>query len=70
MHLNLAEGASRKSVVERKRFYEVSRGSLVEIDAALDICEELKYCEKQKLDQLGFLIVKCFKILTGLIGDK
>ncbi len=34
VHLNIAEGASRKSEVERKRFYEISRGSIVEIDAA------------------------------------
>jgi four helix bundle protein len=33
--LNLAEGASRKSAIERKRFYEISRGSLIEMDAIL-----------------------------------
>jgi four helix bundle protein len=26
VHLNLAEGSSRKSLNERKRFYEISRG--------------------------------------------
>ncbi len=45
VHLNIAEGASRKSEVERKRFYEISRGSIVEIDAALDIDKELKYLD-------------------------
>ena len=34
--LNLAEGASRRSPVERKRFLEISRGSLVEVDAILE----------------------------------
>jgi four helix bundle protein len=29
VHLNIAEGASRKSEVERKRYYEISRGSMV-----------------------------------------
>jgi four helix bundle protein len=29
---NLAEGAARKSGREKKRFYEISRSSLVEID--------------------------------------
>ena len=28
VHLNIAEGASRKSEVERKRYYEISRGSM------------------------------------------
>lgn len=37
VHLNIAEGALRKSETERKRFYEVARGSVIEIDAALDI---------------------------------
>jgi four helix bundle protein len=34
--LNLAEGSTRKSQIERKRFYEVSRGSVVEIDAVFE----------------------------------
>jgi four helix bundle protein len=31
---NLAEGCSRRSEAERKRYFEVSRGSVIEIDAA------------------------------------
>ncbi len=45
VHLNIAEGASRKSDAERKRYYEVARGSVIEIDAALDIAKELGYLE-------------------------
>jgi len=45
--LNIAEGASRKSAAERKRYYEVARGSIIEIDAALDVSAELKYCTKK-----------------------
>ena len=45
--LNIAEGASRKSASERKRYYEIARGSIIEIDAALDISIELKYCKKE-----------------------
>lgn len=41
--LNLAEGSTRKSEVERKRFLEISRGSLVEIDAALETAVDLQY---------------------------
>ena len=29
---NIAEGSSRNSKIERKRFFEISRSSLVEID--------------------------------------
>jgi four helix bundle protein len=41
VHLNIAEGCARKSEGERKRFYEVSRSSLIEVDAALDISGDL-----------------------------
>jgi four helix bundle protein len=37
VHLNIAEGCSRKSPAKRKRFYEIARGSLIEVDTALDI---------------------------------
>lgn len=67
VHLNIAEGASRKSEQERKRYYEVARGSIIEIDAALDIAKDLNYSQNFKLDDLGISIVQCFKILTGLI---
>lgn len=41
--LNLAEGSSRKSVTERKRFYEISRGSVVEIDAVLETAVDVGF---------------------------
>jgi four helix bundle protein len=31
VHLNISEGASRKSEVERKRYYEVARGSVMKL---------------------------------------
>ena len=67
VHLNIAEGASRKSEVERKRYFKISRGSLVEIDAALDIANELKYLDGYNLQNLNSSMVNCFKIITGLI---
>src|SRR5690242_13128264 len=69
-HLNIAEGASRKSETERKRYYEVARGSIIEIDAALDIATELEYLRDIKIDKLGESLVRTFKILTGLIESR
>ena len=68
MHLNIAEGASRKSEQERKRYFEIARGSVIEIDAALDIANDLKYLKNVEMDKLGESLTRCFKILTGLIG--
>ena len=70
VHLNIAEGSSRKSEVERKRYFEISRGSIIEIDAAIDIANELGYLNNYELNKLGDSMVKCFKLLCGLINPK
>ena len=41
--LNLAEGASRRSPAERKRFIEISRGSVIEVDTIFETAVDLKY---------------------------
>lgn len=69
VHLNIAEGASGKSEVERKRYFEVSRGSVVEIDAAIDIAHELNYLKNIPLNLLGEEMVRCFKMLTAMINS-
>ncbi|TMI64627.1 MAG: four helix bundle protein [Bacteroidetes bacterium] len=68
VHLNVAEGCSRKSLVERKRFYEIARGSVIEIDAAIDIAVNLKYVSKENLKELGVLMVRVFQMISKMIG--
>ena len=70
VHLNIAEGASRKSEAERKRYYEVARGSVIEIDAALDIASMLEYIYTENTKELGVLLTRCFRLLTGMIEAK
>ena len=70
VHLNIAEGSSRKSEVERKRYYEIARGSVIEIDAALDIAKEIEYLNNYDLTNLGESMIKCFKLLSRLIESK
>jgi four helix bundle protein len=70
VHLNIAEGASRKSEIERKRFYEISRSSIVEIDAALDIANDLEYLKDYDACNVGEAMIRCFKILSGLIASQ
>lgn len=65
--LNIAEGSARRTKKEKSRFYEMSRSSLVEIDAILDICFDLEYCTKEQMDPVGEFLSRCFKTLTGLI---
>lgn len=70
VHLNIAEGSSRKSEVERKRYFEISRGSIIEIDAALDVASDLEYLNNYDSNKLGEMMVNCFKMLSGLIDSK
>jgi four helix bundle protein len=44
IHLNISEGCSRKSKVERNRYFEIARGSAIEVDTAFDIALSLIYC--------------------------
>lgn len=70
VHLNLAEGCSRKSKVERNRFFEISRGSVIEIDACLDLVVALKYVNFEDLESLGKSVVNAFKLLSGMIDRR
>lgn len=67
VHLNLAEGCSRKSIEERNRYFEISRGSLIEVDAAIGIAYKLDYVVLEEIQHLGDAIIKTFKLLSGLI---
>ena len=67
VHLNLAEGSSRKSEAERKRFFEISRGSLIEVDTALDIIFDLGYISIDELKSIESSLSSSFKLLSLLI---
>jgi four helix bundle protein len=68
VYLNLAEGSSRKSLPERKRYYEISRGSIIEVDTAFDIAVGLEYTTKDKLDRTGSLLIRTFQMLSKMIA--
>ncbi len=65
--LNLAERSTRKSEIERKRFLEISRGSVVEIDAALETAVDLNYFTREQLENLGALLNRSFAMLSKMI---
>lgn len=69
VHLNLAEGSSRKSKIERNRYYEIARGSVIEVDAAIGIAHQLSYASSEQLQPLGESIITTFKLLSGMIKD-
>ncbi|MCX6318533.1 MAG: four helix bundle protein [Bacteroidetes bacterium] len=66
--LNISEGASRKSIADRKRFYEIARGSLIEVDAGLEIANELGFLKTYDTNLIKQTIIKTFKLLSGMIN--
>lgn len=65
--LNITEGCSRKSEIERKRYFEISRGSVIELDSCFDIIIECDYLQKQDLEKIGKLIKTTFILLSGML---
>ena len=66
---NLAEGAARKSPREKKRFYEISRSSLVEVDTQIEICMLLEFVKKENLIDLGKYSESVFRMLSKMIRN-
>jgi four helix bundle protein len=66
--LNFAEGSSRKSATERNRFFEISTGSVVETDAAVETAIELNYIMESSLEVLSKQLNKCFAMLSNMIN--
>lgn len=64
---NISEGASRSSPKERKRFYEIARSSLVEIDTELEISKLLNFATCDDLRNISKMMNKLFGMLTILI---
>lgn len=65
---NIAEGCSRNSEVEFKRFLEISIGSLFEVETQLIIAQELKFIDKKELEFIFSLIQKEARMINSLIN--
>lgn len=59
-HSNLSEGLARISKAEKRRFLEVSRSSLAEIDTQLEISLALKYCNESELTEIDAIMNELF----------
>jgi four helix bundle protein len=63
---NIAEGLSRSSKLEKIRFLEISRSSLVEIDTQLEIALKLNLYDKNELVEIEKLLDSLFAMITSL----
>src|SRR5687767_14932551 len=49
---NIAEGSARRTRPDRRRFYEISRSSMVEVDTQFEIALILGYLQKSQIQRL------------------
>lgn len=66
---NLAEGSSRISKAEKKRFYEIARASLVEMDTQLEIAVELGYINPEQILIFEPMLESVFRMLSKMIQN-
>lgn len=65
--LNITEGCSRKSEIERKRYFEISRGSVIELDTCFDVIIESEYVALEDLEKAGNKLKTTFILLSGML---
>lgn len=66
---NLAEGSSRISKTEKKRFYEIARASLVEIDTQIEIAVDLGYIKPAQVLTFESRLESVFRMLSKMIQN-
>ncbi len=65
---NIAEGCSRNSEIEFKRFLEIAIGSLFEVETQLIIIVELELVSSSEIENLMILIQKEGRMINSLIN--
>jgi four helix bundle protein len=64
---NIAEGFSRGSYKEKKRFYDMAKGSLTELQNQSLIARDVKYIEASEFTPYAEQSVTVLSLLIGLI---
>lgn len=64
---NIAEGSARSSDAERRRFLQIARSSLVEVDTQIEIALKLRYISKDDIDKLSEFPNKVFAMLSSMM---
>ena len=65
--LNLAEGVTRKGSKEFRRFVDIARGSLHEIEAILDLVQYIGLFQAAELKELIDVRDECGRTVYGLL---
>jgi four helix bundle protein len=65
--LNIAEGSARKGPREFRRFLDTARGSLAEVQTALELAKDLEYLPATEYERLDAIATETAKTLWGLL---
>ena len=65
---NIAEGCSRNSDIEFKRFLEIAMGSLFEVETQLIISKELEFIPEENLTAIFELLNTEARMINSLIS--
>ncbi|MDB4938292.1 MAG: hypothetical protein JWP87_5264 [Labilithrix sp.] len=66
--LNIAEGAGRRSSPDKRRFYEMARGSATESAALLDVLQRRSIAEPGKCAEARARVIRVIQMLSRLVG--
>jgi four helix bundle protein len=64
---NIAEGSSRKTKPEKRRFFEISRSSVVVIDTQIEIALIVEYLQRNEIVELEAYSERVFMMLSKLM---
>ena len=64
---NISEGLSRHTKIEKIRFLDIARSSLVELDTQFEVCKELEYFSSEELSEIAEQMNSVVAMLTNLI---
>jgi four helix bundle protein len=67
---NIAEGCARRGDQEKLQFFTISRGSLSELDAQLEIALRLGFIDKEKYHVIMVRLESVGRMLQGLINSR
>ena len=65
--LNIAEGTARRGSKEMRRYLHIARGSLAEVQTALEIARENEFVSAQDYERLDAIATETGRTLWGLL---
>ena len=64
---NIAEGFSRRTALDKNKFYNISQGSITELQNQLLIARDVKYIDNEAFKNLAEQTVVINKMINGLL---